>query len=490
MRTTTPAGADRSGVPLNSRLVITLIAGSCSAALLFNPARAQEARIPASQADAAALEPDVTGQEPVTSGPLPDATGGEGAPGAPATRTLPQEVLAVPGVRQGMDDKQLVEVVESALKTRQLDDAERILRYLVIQSPRLLPAQSLLAYTCELQMEAFSNPRTPSPQKAEFYKKEAVRYYLAAGKLALEQELYPATNTLFVRVAKYEPANPEMKLGLARFHAATERNMLAIEHYNEYIKSAQGQLDSQAWLELGQVFHRSGFIGQAVTTLQKAVNMNPDNPEIHYELALTYLDDQRIDQARGVAQTAMQKGATKPNYHKFVNLYARILFSGNQFDEAEVQAIKALRLAREALVKEPESVMLLQASVGYHETLERILKAKIDAMPEEVRLRLTLARSMADKTATARLLNLHAALRVLPPLEGENRSNIELLELAAELQLNVHKLEDCSATCKRLLELDADNARAREILQRLPAELQPTAGSDAGTGNPAVAATP
>ncbi len=408
-------------------------------------------------------------------GPVFGQEGSDTRPaGVSVARRLPAALLDIPRVQPGMTNPQLLDLGFEALDAKQLDEAELLLAFVFREEPDNLEALARLAFTYELRLATALSGGPEEADKADRYKQATVGTYLAAAELARQEKNYVPAEAFLNKVRLYRPTDVAAKLSLARVMGATERTLQAIELYRDYLKSPEGKNDSEAWLELGKLY-RGSFKGLAVTTLEEAARLNPDNPAVYLALAKTYLDGGRLAKAVEVADTAVNKAEGAPAdwreenlVHEYVNNLAMTLLAADEQDRADRQSQRAVDLARKALNKSPDSVAPLRALVAYYDTRQWVLRSLLADDPENTGRLIKMARAKQEQAEARHALALHDALAWLPETEGTSRDDIKLLEIRAELQYKVHKLEEAAETCRLLLKLDPKNSVALQIQKNLP----------------------
>lgn len=127
------------------------------------------------------------------------------------------------------------------------------------------------------------------------FNKAKVHFILGLFKEA-EQDLY--------RYLQQVPGSVEGQLLLGKIYAATERRNQAIDT----LKSIQGNPvdEAQAHNDLGVLYIEGKKPDEAILEFKKAVSLNPNLPDAHYNLALLLAETQNDPtQARQYLQTAM-----------------------------------------------------------------------------------------------------------------------------------------------------------------------------------------
>ncbi len=424
-----------------------------------------------------------------------DSATGLPAANAPAS-TVPPELAGVAGVKPGMSNGELIDTALEATRAQRLFDARRLLEVVVRRDRQNIRALRLLGYVYELLANAAS--ANLAEDEAKSFLGLAIRQYLEAAPLAMDAGDLQAAEQMYKAVLLHDPVSPEAQVGLARVLGASDRQLQARERYESYLKTVAGRQDSRARLELGRIYRGLRYLNQAVSTLEKAKELNPEDPEILVELAGTYQDSGYHEKALKLVESATNKAPRNPAYH---NIHAVILLAqsrpetrvpGNPEDarrnleKAGVQARQAVDLAFNALSENRHDSELLASLGRYYATYAEVLGVKlaevrtarsalspddverrIELAKAELDLRMELAAAIQKEADVAQTLRLHAALEVLLKADEQGEKNARFLEVLARLQFNVYQRDDAADTCRRLLKLEPQNPVAAQLLKRL-----------------------
>jgi len=384
---------------------------------------------------------------------------------------VPPSLADVPGVVPGMTDEQFLDLANRALESERLKDAEKILNDVVSRNQDNISYLRFLASIYERQALAAKEDRL-SPDAQERYKKyieNAITEYLKIAQLALNANDIMVAEEMYNRVLVHDSVNSQAQLGLARVYTATDRILQAISWYNNYTKTPQGEKDSQAYLELGKLYRQKMLIRQALSALQSAKKLDPENPDIYVELAYAQMDNKRRDEAVMSIQTAISKAPRLPDYH---HTYAQFILSDRNIDEAKLQTAQsearaAVRMAREQLKAKPDDLIVLQALNNYYATYRQVLERILTNDTKAIASRIELAKTIEEHARINQVLSIHLALNILLDAEGTDQEDVRLLEEMAQLQLALDKKEDAAHTARRLLDKNPDNKVAKEIMKKL-----------------------
>ncbi len=377
----------------------------------------------------------------------------------------------VPEVKPGMTHDALIALAEKATQDGQFQRAGKILQAVFEEDPANFKARSHLAYVYERLATVAKDASDATAVKQ--LEDMAVGHYLAMAGTLHDLGNDDKAEQMYNKVFLYRSNEPAAQLGMARVLAATERPVLAIERYKDYLKNpgAPSGTFSQANLELGRAFRKSKFFAQAIDRLKTAEGLNPENPEIYMEEAKTYQDmgPGSMDKARQAAEMALRKSPGNPEYQ---NILAGILLAQNVLDQARVEARNAVEGMRQKLRAKPDDQAALQSLNAYYRTYGQVLRSILNKEPENITARIDLAQVMQEQSDVDHTLNMYDVLQVLSNASPQGQNNVRLLESLARVQRDVYQLTEAEDTCRRILKIDPKNETAAQILQGLPDALK------------------
>jgi len=304
----------------------------------------------------------------------------------------------------------------------------------------------------------------------------AVTAYLRVGQLATQLGDHVTAEQAYNRILNYRPNAPEALLGMARLYAAWGgRHYQAIERYQEYFKASrpptpEGSRPSLVvgepglYVEMGRVYASANLWNQALKSYRTAASNGVDTDELAALLASCHLALGQTAQAFEQAEKAIDKSrGAQPAYYR---LYAELLLGRGEVDKAREQATKGVEAARRQLATAPDrqkTLTVLQECLAvYSRTLEGVLARN----PADLEARLAIVQALRGQIEVAEVLTAYRALEILRAAPSENSRDVNLLEAQIRLQAFTDH-PDLRATCERLLELDAQNALARQTLDVL-----------------------
>ncbi len=386
-----------------------------------------------------------------------------------------------------MSTGQLIDLAQRLGQAGRWGDSEKILTEIIRQEPRSLRAYQAMAQIYIAHATAVrADPNIPdAAAKADTLIDQAVKTYVEyAAPLALEMKDVKSVEEMYRTVLRYprHMYNPKALLGIARI-LKDRGSMQAIDRYKTYINPRLcpvGGSDPQAHLELGKLYRQMQYWNQAVSVLEKAQQLDPENAEILLELAKAYQDTNLRAKALGLAKKAAEKNPNNPAYR---DVYAQILLeqSGARVSgeatpeegrkmllEARRQATEAVRLARATVQSAPGDAAALQMVRNCFATLQVVLGVTARLNPADVPVMVELARCQEELISIEYTLGLHRILRDLQSLEAIGaRDNLAYLETVADLQFRLNMLAEAAETAKELLKKDPASPAAKHILEQM-----------------------
>ncbi|MDQ2842558.1 MAG: tetratricopeptide repeat protein [Acidobacteriota bacterium] len=241
------------------------------------------------------------------------------------------------------------------LNAKKADEAIKILGPLAAERPNDAKTVSLLGSAYEgankmpEALEAYKREAYANPQESDGYldytrllmdlaRYDEAQQFVAAGLKVVREPypLYMRLGSVQMMASKYDQAresfqravdeHPEISVGyvaLAQICFKTGQN----EQAAKLLADARQKLKPDFLLEYyyGLSLDRLGKQGDAVTAFEKAVALNPDVAEIHFELGKLYFGTNRIDEARAQLEKSIQ---INPHYAKsyvyLSRIYARL----------------------------------------------------------------------------------------------------------------------------------------------------------------------
>lgn len=271
-----------------------------------------------------------------------------------------------------------------------------------------------------------------------------------------------------IRAVKAEqPANPLLPLLWGRLYALQQKGGESSDVLLEFVKTREGRDNWRAFRTLGNLFVES-YPQLARHHYKTADSLNPGEPSILFGLSASAVKLGQLKEATKHGQAACTADGYKTA--QYVAHLARLFRVAQRWDEALVEAIRALKLAQSEVQAAPgQREPLMMLDLLYLDLIGH-LQAKVDTTakpaPSDY---LALARYLRERVSVAGQLVDHEALAVLTRAmqQTERKPPPALLEQHAILLAKVGKTPEAIAAFTRLLKLDPDNATAIEWLAQL-----------------------
>ena len=155
---------------------------------------------------------------------------------------------------------------------------------------------------------------------------ETAQENLAQGRAAMGEGNFPAAITYFREAVRL--GSPDASVDLAAAYSAAEELPQAYGNYLRALKVGGG---SDALLGLGEVMKRSGRYRDAISHLQRAIELEPTQSFHHYKLAETLREMGERKKALSAIESAILISPDIALYHFFTG---ELLVSMNRADES------------------------------------------------------------------------------------------------------------------------------------------------------------
>jgi predicted Zn-dependent protease len=147
----------------------------------------------------------------------------------------------------------------------------------------------------EIVAQSLTNRRDFTGAIAEYRKAIDEDPHLSGVHFELGQAILAGSQTPLARAAAkkefeaelaLDPSNPYAEYGLGEIAWFNSDSNAALRHFSRAVELSPGFAEAQ--IDLGKVLMKVGAIDQAVAHLRMAVLRGPQNPTVHYQLALAY----------------------------------------------------------------------------------------------------------------------------------------------------------------------------------------------------------
>ncbi len=134
---------------------------------------------------------------------------------------------------------------------------------------------------------------------------------------------YKGTLAEVQEVLKTDPNNTTMNRLLAYSYLELGQPEQALQAMENYLsKIDKNKLISSDYEYYGRILAKNGKTEQAIENLNKAIEMQPDKPELYYELANMYASNKQFDKAIEVYSKKQEKlGVANTDYYYMGNAY-------------------------------------------------------------------------------------------------------------------------------------------------------------------------
>ncbi|MCC6794731.1 MAG: tetratricopeptide repeat protein [Candidatus Hydrogenedentes bacterium] len=131
-----------------------------------------------------------------------------------------------------------------------------------------------------------------------------------AGGILEKQQKWDAARSAYEKCVSAHPKNALAFAGLARVFAATHRDAEAEKAFTQSLDIDRG--NPATWIDFAKMDREHGNFAGAVVKLNNALLLDPNEPETHVELALTYLEQKDELKAAQHAAIAANLGESLP----------------------------------------------------------------------------------------------------------------------------------------------------------------------------------
>jgi len=131
----------------------------------------------------------------------------------------------------------------------------------------------------------------------------------------------------FNEVLKTDPENPYANYEIAFSLYASKKPNDAIPHIEKAVKSNNPSLNVAAYCLLASIYDESNQSVKAIETYNQAIKINPDYPQIYYNLGIAYFRNKQYAEAESSAVEAIKHN---PKNVSSQRLYALVTFHQNK----------------------------------------------------------------------------------------------------------------------------------------------------------------
>jgi type IV pilus assembly protein PilF len=201
----------------------------------------------------------------------------------------------------------------------------------------------------------------------------------------------------------------------------------------------------------------SGNTTQAKFNLERALNMAPTLPEVHYTFAHYY---QTVGENQLAKQAYMKALEIKPNDPNTLNNYGAFLCKIGDYAEANEQFLKAIAVPSYLRVAQSyENLALCSIKADNFDAAEQHLRSAINHNGQRQSTLLLLASLLYAKS------DLHQATQVLKHFEDKGFVSPESLFIRYLVDIRMGRLEQAEVSRKTLLQTYASSVQAGWVLE-------------------------
>ena len=184
---------------------------------------------------------------------------------------------------------------------------------------------------------------------------------------------YDETKKAYINASKYNPFDPSIYLNLARIEASQSKVAEAEKYIGTSLQLKQNYLD--AIFLLSQIQVGQNKIKDAITSVRFASQINPESPQIFFQLGFLYYNDKDYQSAIEALNAAIKLDKMYANAQYFLGLsYARV----NKIQDAIIQ-FEALTITN----PDNQEVKLILSNLRSGKTPFADAKPSIDSKPEK-----------------------------------------------------------------------------------------------------------
>jgi len=276
-------------------------------------------------------------------------------------------------------------------------------------------------------------------------------------------------NRLTTVLQSADPANPWLGYLYGRMYAFSARKGDAIDQLRRFVETREGRNEWKAFRLLGDLF-AAEFPRLATTNYRRAVELNPIEPSALMGLSVCAGKTGDRDEALRLARQAAETDGRRTV--RYISHLAKTLASMKQRDEAEREALSALRLAEKDVGDRPGVRGPLQTLAAQYDLLIDIVGGRIgETAGVNADDYIRISDYMALRTEVAEQLARHDRLTILQHGMDAAKANPSplLVERYAAALAEVGRTDEAIAQLEKLLALEPDNAPAKERLSKLRA---------------------
>ncbi len=286
---------------------------------------------------------------------------------------------------------------------------------------------------------------------------------LNQAKAAFDRGDYLAAFGWYRGILLKDDGNGPALLGLADTLAANGRFFDAEQQYRRYVEGP-GQNDPRGYFGLGRVQARLKTPNLAARNFRQALELDPGNALVMINLAMARRAVHKDDEALDWVRKAL---VIRPNDHTALHALALVQRQRDQLPEAIAAIRQAIDMVSRLHLADPGAVGHLLRLQAYHRVLLEALQTRVRRKPDDVEAWRDLSVVRRQTADGDRLVRYHEALRDITRAAAMAPKDVSILEPLAGLQIELRLNDVAAETCRRIIEIDADHAAAKQWLEQL-----------------------
>lgn len=286
---------------------------------------------------------------------------------------------------------------------------------------------------------------------------------LNQAKAAFDRGNYVEAFSRYRKVLLADGGNGPALYGLANTLAAMGRYFEAERQYRRYVEGP-GQNDPNGHLGLGRVQVRLKTPNLAERSFRRALQYDPSSTVAMINLAVTLRSLHKDDEALALVRRAL---AIRPDDHTALHALARVQFQRDQLPAGIVAIREAIDIVRRLHLADRAAVAHLLRLQRYHRDLFEALRVQVQRTPGDAQALRELSIVRRQTADGDRDLRYYDALHDIVRAAALAPNDVPILEQLAGLQIHLHLNEVAVETCRKIVEIDADHAAAKQWLEQL-----------------------
>lgn len=323
---------------------------------------------------------------------------------------------------------------------------------------------------------------------------------MARARAAIKDKKLRDAQGMFALALSREPDNAEIKLIGAEIAEANSDHDNARRFYRDILSSDPANFEAN--FRLGRAFNRASWWRQAIGYLEKASRVAPADRlgEVLTELARAQHGNRQVDDAVKTIENAVKQA---PDNLEARGIQVLIRLDQKQFDQAIAAAKSLEEIARAKVQNAPSDIDALRHLLDANVLLMQSMQSAVAALQQVDRngnptdrplpgkereiasLLIQLTETLARENVLRQLIDKHDVIMPLAEravmYDPDNpRANMNL----AVVYYDTANYEHAVQVCRRVLELDPDNAEAKRMLQVMNQPLTPPTTAPAAADSP------